>query len=168
MMDKIGNAPDGGLIFPEAWLKIPEIPMLGFYSTFSVRRIWKYDELAPHYARLAKQARDAGKKVFLPAHPGHDNSGFRPDDYFVIPRDDGATLRGYLRAIAGARADVALLTSFNEWPETTIVEPSSAWSDPYFYLKILADWKGVTFAPPPLPERKVDRKTGDRKMGSGK
>jgi hypothetical protein len=45
--------------------------------------------------RLARQARTAGKKVFLPAHPGHDNNGFRPDDFFVIPREDGATLRGY-------------------------------------------------------------------------
>jgi hypothetical protein len=91
-----------------------------------------------------------GKKVFLPAHPGHDNSGFRPDDHFIIPRDDGATLRGYLQAITAAEADAVLLTSFNEWPETTIVEPSSTWSDPYLYLKILAEWKGVTFHPPPL------------------
>jgi hypothetical protein len=151
MMDKVANANDGDLTFPETWLRIPEIPMIGFYGTFSVRRIWKYDELAPHYTRLVKQARAAGKKVFLPAHPGHDNSGFRPNDFFVIPRDDGATLRGYLRAITDAGADVALLTSFNEWPETTIVEPSSTWPDPYCYLKLLADWKGVPFAPPPSP-----------------
>jgi len=153
VMDKIGNAKDGNLIFPEPWLKIPEIPMIGFYGTFSVRRIWKYDELAPHYARLVKQAHAAGKKAFLPAHPGHDNSGFRPNDFFVIPRDDGATLRGYLRAITDAGADVALITSFNEWPETTIVEPSSSWNDPYFYLKLLAEWKGLAFTAPPLPEK---------------
>jgi len=30
------------------------------------------------------------------------------------------------------------LTSFNEWPETTVVEPSSSWPDPYCYLRILA------------------------------
>jgi hypothetical protein len=152
MMDKIGNAKDDVLIFPEAWLKIPEIPMIGFYGTFSVRRIWKHDELAPHYSRLVKQAHAAGKKAFLPAHPGLDNSGIQ-SPYFIIPRDDGATLRGYLRAITDAGADVALVTSFNEWPETTIVEPSSSWADPYFYLKLLADWKGVTFAAPPLPEK---------------
>ena len=151
MMDKVGNGKDGGLIFPDNWLNIPGISMIGFYGTFSLRRIWKYDELAPHYVRLAKQAHAAGKKVFLPAHPGHDNSGFRPNDFFVIPRDDGETLRGYLRAITDAGADVALITSFNEWPETTIVEPSSSWSDPYFYLKILAEWKGGTLTPPPLP-----------------
>ena len=154
VMDKVANAGDRGLNFPDPWLRIPDIPMFGFYGTFSVKRIWKNEDLAPHYLRLAQQAHAAGKQVFLPAHPGHDNSGFRPDDYFVIPRDDGATLCGYLRAITAAGADVALVTSFNEWPETTVVEPSSSWPDPYLYLKILADWKGVTFTAPPLPEKR--------------
>jgi hypothetical protein len=153
MMDKVSNAGDRGLNFSGEWLKIPEIPMFGFYGTFSIKRVWKYDDLAPHYTRLVQQARAAGKKVFLPAHPGLDNSGIQ-SPYFIIPRDDGATLRGYLRAITDAGADVALLTSFNEWPETTIVEPSSSWPDPYQYLKILADWKGVTFTEPPLPALK--------------
>ena len=101
---------------------------------------------------MVQQAHAAGKKAFLPAHPGHDNSGFRPNDFFVIPRDDGATLRGYLRAAADAGADAILLTSFNEWPETTVVEPSSSWNDPYSYLEILAEWKEVEFNPPPLPK----------------
>jgi hypothetical protein len=71
-----------------------------------------------------------------------------------IPRDDGATLRGYLRAATDAGADVVLLTSFNEWQETTVVEPSSSWQNPYSYLTLLADWKGLAFTPPPLPKRK--------------
>ena len=153
VMDKVTNVNDRGLNFPDEWLRIPEIPMFGFYGTFSIKRIWKYDDLAPHYTRLVRQAHAAGKKAFLPAHPGHDNSGFRPNDFFVIPRDQGSTLRGYLRAATDARADVVLLTSFNEWPETTIVEPSSSWPDPYGYLKILAEWKGIAFHQPPLPEK---------------
>jgi hypothetical protein len=56
------------------------------------------------------------------------------------------------RAITDAGADVALITSFNERPEIKIVEPSSTWSDPYFYLKILAEWQGVAFTAPPLPQ----------------
>ncbi|MBM4031394.1 MAG: hypothetical protein FJ291_06355 [Planctomycetes bacterium] len=155
MMDKIVNPHGRGMAFPDEWLKIPEIPMIGFYGTFSVKRIWKHEDLAPIYARLAGQAHAAGKRVFLPAHPGHDNSGFRPDDFFIIPREDGATLRGYLRAATEARADIVLLTSFNEWPETTVVEPSASWPDPYFYLRILAEWKGVAFTAPPLPSLKA-------------
>jgi hypothetical protein len=68
-------------------------------------------------------------------------------------RDDGATLRRYLRAATDAGADVVLLTSFNEWPDTTVVEPSSSWSDPYLYLRFAAEWKGVAFTPLPLPPR---------------
>jgi hypothetical protein len=151
MMDKVTNPGNRGLNFPDQWLKIPEIPMFGFYGTFSIKRVWKYEDLAPEYARLVQQAHAAGKRAFLPAHPGHDNSGFRPNDFFVIPRDDGDTLRGYLRAAADADADAILVTSFNEWPETTIVEPSSSWDDSYLYLKIVAEWKGVAFTPPPLP-----------------
>lgn len=153
-MDKIARRDRREWVIPEEWLKVGEIPMFGFYGTFSVERVWAYADLLPHYQRMARQARSAGRKVFLPVHPGHDNSGFRPDDNFVIPRDDGATLRGYLRAVADAGVDVALVTSFNEWPETTVVEPSSSWSDPYQYLKILAEWKGRRFIQPPLPERK--------------
>lgn len=154
MMDKVINPNDRGLRFPEPWLNVPEIPLIGFYGTFSIRRIWKYEDLAPIYARLARQAHGAGKQAFLPVHPGHDNSGFRPDDHFIMPREDGATLRGYLRAATEAGTDVILLTSFNEWPETTVVEPSSSWPDPYGYLKILAGWKGKAFAAPPPPKRK--------------
>ena len=152
MMDKVTNVGNRGLNFPDDWLKIPEIPLFGFYGTFSVKRVWKYEDLAPDFARLVQQAHAAGKKAFLPAHPGHDNSGFRPNNFFVIPRDDGGTLRGYLRVATDAGADAVLLTSFNEWPETTVVEPSSSWSDPYLYLRILAEWKGVKFSPPPLPK----------------
>jgi len=154
IMDKISNPRDSGLTFPSEWLSKAEISMFGFYGTFSVKRVWKYKELAEDYLRLAGQAHSAGKKVFLPVHPGHDNSGFRPGDHFIIPRQDGATLRGYLRAADEAKADVVLVTSFNEWPETTVVEPSSSWRDPYVYLKVLAEWKGVEFATPPLPGRK--------------
>ena len=74
-------------------------------------------------------------------------------DFFVIPRNEGDTLRGYLRAATEAGADVLLLTSFNEWPETTVVEPSSSWPDPYLYLKIVAAWKNRAFVPPPVPAR---------------
>lgn len=154
-VDKIANPNGSGLTIPADWLKIPEISMVGFYGTFSVKRVWKYEDLAPDYARLAQMAHAAGKKIFLPVHPGHDNSAFRPDDFFIIPRGEGATLRGYLNAATNAGADVVLLTSFNEWPETTIVEPSSSWPDPYFYLKLLAEWRGTQFVPPPLPANAV-------------
>jgi hypothetical protein len=153
VMDKVANDANGMLTIPQKWLDIPQIQMIGFYGTFSVKRVWRYEELRSDYLHLAQQAHTAHKNIFLPVHPGHDNSGFRPTDFFVIPRNEGDTLRGYLRAATEAGADVLLLTSFNEWPETTVVEPSSSWPDPYLYLKIVAKWKNRVFVPPPVPAR---------------
>jgi len=147
IMDKVSNA-NNKMTIPATWLDVAEIQMFGFYGTFSIKREWTYDRLLPDYRRVAEAAHAKGKKVFLPVHPGHDNSGFRPDDFFVIPRDNGETLRGYLRLATDAGADAILVTSFNEWPETTVVEPSSSWADPYQYLKILAEWKGIPFVTP--------------------
>ena len=38
-----------------------------------------------------------------------------------------------------------MVTSWNEWPETTVVEPSACWPDPYLDLRILAEWRGQAF-----------------------
>ncbi len=139
---------------PSSWLEISGIDSFGFYSTFSNFRAHRHEEIAGKYRFLAGQARKAGKKMLLPVHPGHDNRRFRSSDSaYHMPRRNGQTLKDFLRAAAEAPADFVMVTSFNEWPETTIVEPSSSWSDPYRHLRILADWKGVEFQiPGPPPE----------------
>ena len=83
-------------------------------------------------------------------------SHFR-DDSNIMPRCDGRTLRDFLRA--GAGAEYIMATRWNEWRETTVVEPSSTGSDPYLYLKILAEWKGRVFSVPPPPEIKGKEKS---------
>ncbi|MBI5835321.1 MAG: glycoside hydrolase family 99-like domain-containing protein [Armatimonadetes bacterium] len=134
------------------WPELPGVDCFAFYSTFSNYRAHTYDELAGKYRYIAQMAHDAGKRMLLPVHPGHDNSRFR-DDPYVMPRRDGQTLRDFLRAATDAGADMVMVTSWNEWPETTVVEPSSTWVDPYLYLKILAEWRGREFVAPTLPAR---------------
>lgn len=136
---------------PADWLATPGVDSFAFYNTFSNFRAHEYDTLVGKYRYLTKLAHDAGKKMLLPVHPGHDNSHF-VDQPYVMPRRDGQTLRDYLRAATDAGADCIMVTSWNEWPESTVVEPSSSWPDPYQYLKILAEWKGVPFTAPPLPQ----------------
>lgn len=136
---------------PADWLASKGVDSFGFYSTFSNFRAHQYDQLAGKYRYMTKLAHDAGKKMLLPVHPGHDNSRFN-DEGYVMPRRDGQTLRDYLRAATDAGADYIMVTSWNEWPETTVVEPSSSWADPYLYLKVLAEWKGRSFTAPPLPD----------------
>jgi len=137
---------------PAEWLSLPGIDAFGFYSTFSHFRAHRYDELVGRYRYMTGLAHRAGKTMLLPVHPGHDNSRFNPKPY-VMPRRDGQTLRDYLRAAEDAGADFILVTSWNEWPETTVVEPASTWADPYLYLEILAEWKGIRFAKPQEPTR---------------
>lgn len=135
---------------PADWLRTPGVDCFAFYSTFSHFRARDYDALVGKYRYMTKLAHDAGKKMLLPVHPGHDNSHFR-DDPYVMPRHDGQTLRDFLRAATDSGADYIMVTSWNEWPESTVVEPSSSWEDPYQYLKILAEWKGIHFTPIPEP-----------------
>ena len=133
---------------PEDWLATPGVDSFAFYSTFSNFRAHEYDALVGKYRYLTKLAHDAGKKMLLPVHPGHDNSRFR-DDPYVMPRRDGQTLRDFLRAATAAGADYIMVTSWNEWPESTVIEPSSTWSDPYQYLRVIAEWRGRKFEIPP-------------------
>lgn len=135
---------------PPEWLATSGIDSFAFYSTFSHFRADRYEELVEQYRELVDRAHRAGKEMILPVHPGHDNSRFSADPY-VMPRRDGQTFRDYLRAAGEAGADGILVTSWNEWPETTIIEPSSTWADPYQYVRILAEWRGLTFSPPGPP-----------------
>ncbi|MFT5127056.1 MAG: glycoprotein endo-alpha-1,2-mannosidase [Rhodothermales bacterium] len=135
---------------PQDWLATEGVDAFAFYSTFSNFRAHRYDELIGKYRYLSGLAHGAGKKMLLPVHPGHDNSHFR-DDSYIMPRRNGQTLRDFLRAATDAKADFVMITSWNEWPETTVIEPSSSWPDPYLYLRILAEWRGQSFTPPALP-----------------
>ncbi|MCP4640254.1 MAG: hypothetical protein GY851_07480 [bacterium] len=156
VFDKIANGdnPLTGtrtFVVDPAWLALDWIDAFMGYGTFSVLRKHTYDGLAPQFDGMARVCHHHGHKAMLPVHPGHDNSKIQEAPY-VIPRDEGETLRGYLRAVTDAKADAVVVTSFNEWPETTVVEPARTWDDPYLYLRILAEWKGKRFVPPPLPK----------------
>ena len=151
-MDKIRHEA-GTYGVPAEWRATEGIDGFGFYGTFSVRRISERAELRPFFARYARDVRTAGRELLLPMHPALDNRVIQPKEGFAIPFRDGETLEGYHAAALAAGADVLLLTSFNEWPEGTVVEPSADWPDPYRHLRQVARWKGREFVPPALPAR---------------
>lgn len=152
-MDKIAYQK-GSYGVPAAWLQTPGIDAIGFYGTFSVKRISTEAELTPFFRNYAAEVRRTSCKLLLPMHPALDNSRIQPDTAYVIKGLEGATLQSYHRAALAAGADILLLTSFNEWPEGTMVEPSADWPDPHQYLRLIAGWKGKTFVPPALPVKK--------------
>ena len=162
MVDKMANGASPflegeALCVPEAFLALDWIDAFMDYGTFSVRRVHRYEDIAPLYKAFAQQAQGRGFDVALPVHPGHNNSKLQTAPY-VIPRGRGRTLAEYLGAAEAAGADAVIVTSFNEWPETTQVEPAITQADPYCYLRMLAEWGGKEFVPPPELERTLRKR----------
>ncbi|HYZ10670.1 MAG TPA: hypothetical protein VE962_02125 [Actinomycetota bacterium] len=66
--------------------------------------------------------------------PGYDDRhipGRKPDHF---PRDGGALYEAQWASATATHADQALIVSFNEWMETTNIEPNAAWGDQYLGL----------------------------------
>lgn len=156
MFDKlkaVGTKSDAGakmFVQPE-WLDIPRIDCFGTYSYFGHWRDIRTKTITTLYTGFAENVHAAHKQVALPVSPGHDNTPVSTEPC-AIPRDNGTTLKSFLRATDAAKPDITIVCSWNEWLETTQVEPSSTWKDPYLYLKILAKWRGKKWIQPPLPK----------------
>jgi hypothetical protein len=148
----VGTSSDVGakmFIQPE-WLRIGRIDCFGTYSYFGHWRDVRKENIAALYSGFVQNVRDAGKQVALPVSPGHDNTPVSAEPC-AIPRNAGATMKKFLRAVDSAKPEIVVVCSWNEWLETTQVEPSATWDDPYLYLKILAEWRGKNWKQPPLP-----------------
>ena len=144
------------------WESIKGLDAISTYSTFSSFRKYDQDTVKNLYKEITEKIHQSGKKVMLPVHPGMDNRKIQIDEvaqsqgvpHWFIPRREGETLKDYLAAVDEAGVDFIAVTSFNEWPETTVVEPSLTWPDPYLYLKILSQHQGKSWRKPPLPDFK--------------
>lgn len=139
------------LFTPDDWPAIPQTQCVSGYAMFSAWRMYECEELAPTHRGYVERLHAAGKRAMLPVRPGHDDRRITKEPW-VMPRDEGETLRGFWRAAWEAGADIVSITSFNEWPETTVIEPAPTWADPYQYPRIVAQLQGKEFAPPPLPD----------------
>ncbi len=145
-----GSPPTVRMYVAAEWLAIKKIDCFGTYSYFGHWRDMRPAVIEELYQGFAQNVRAAGHAVELPFSPGHDNTAVNPAP-LVVARKDGEVLRTFLRAIDAAKPDLAVVCSFNEWFEMTEVEPSSTWSDPYLFLKIIAQWQGREWHTPVLP-----------------
>lgn len=141
------------------WESLDRLDAISTYATFSSFRKFDRAILQKLYTDIAADIHRSGKKVLLPVHPGMDNRKIQIDEvanaqglpHWWIPRREGVTLKDYLSAVTESGADFIAVTSFNEWPETTVVEPALTWPDPYSYLKIIAEYQGIQWKAPPIP-----------------
>lgn len=78
------------------------------------------------------------KRFYAAVAPGYDASLFwNFPDARLIPREDGDYYRYALEKALASHADGILINTWNEWGESTIVEPSKEYG--YQYIDITAD-----------------------------
>ncbi len=108
---------------------------------------------ANKFARLvrAKAAALGAPKVYVATvMPGYDDRKTGRGSAFAVGREDGAYYVRSWQAAIGSSPDWIVITSFNEWPEGTYIEPSRAFGNQY--LDLTAQWAAAFrgSAPPPV------------------
>lgn len=66
--------------------------------------------------------------------PGYDDRHIPGREPSFFPRQDGALYRDQWQAAIESASDEVLVVSFNEWMETTNIEPNTEWGDRYLEL----------------------------------
>ena len=89
--------------------------------------------LAATANKFAKRVRAAAAKLGAPkvyvatVMPGYDDRSTGRGNAFAVSREDGAYYERSWQAAIGSAPDWIVITSFNEWPEGSYIEPSRAY-----------------------------------------
>ncbi len=90
--------------------------------------------------------------------PGYNDTKLPRADAFAVPRRNGDYYRETWQGAVASQPDMLIITSFNEWPEGTHIEPSAAYGN--LYLDITRDlvttWQG---SPPPVAAAQAESET---------
>jgi hypothetical protein len=130
-----------------------------FLSEFDAHHLYSVAWSADPASQLVKwgnRVRTAeqryGDKIWVAtAMPGYDDTRLPRTGAFRRDRANGNYYRETFRGANESGADWVVITSFNEFPEGTYIEPSEAYGD--FYLQLTAELSAQFKAgtPPPAP-----------------
>jgi uncharacterized protein YraI len=86
--------------------------------------------------------------------PGYDDTRLPRENSFAVPRRNGDYYRETWRGAIASRPDMIIITSFNEWPEGTQIEPGTTYGNLYLDItrEMVTTWQGSPPSAPPAAE----------------
>lgn len=104
--------------------------------------------------RVRQASQKWGRKLWVATvMPGYNDTRTGRSNAFIRARDDGAYYGRTWSGALASGADWVIVTSWNEWPEGTYIEPSQAFGGRYLDLtrEWVARYKAGEGAPPAAP-----------------
>ncbi|MCI0527708.1 MAG: glycoside hydrolase family 99-like domain-containing protein, partial [Nitrospira sp.] len=102
---------------------------------------------------VVNDSRKWKKDSMIPMMPGFNDDAWRPGNVPAptSPRAGGLNWENQVTAALTAQPNYIVIQAWNEWHEGSQIEASTSYSDPYLYLKLLAQRLGLTFKETDLP-----------------
>jgi hypothetical protein len=146
--------PGHGSLWIEEGVDVSGLSVFDGHHLYSVT--WRpATDMAYTANKFAKRVRDFAARVGAPkiyvatVMPGYNDTKTGRGNAFAVSREDGAYYARSWQAAIGASPDWVVITSFNEFPEGTYIEPSQAYGSRY--LDLTGQWAAAFrgSAPPP-------------------
>ncbi|MCG3212033.1 MAG: hypothetical protein FOGNACKC_05680 [Anaerolineae bacterium] len=124
-------------------------------------------QLATWGDRVRAYAADNGvaRLWIATAMPGYDDTNLPRANAFAVPRRNGDFFRETWQGAIASRPDMVIITSFNEWPEGTQIEPSASYGNLYLDIarELTTGLKGAAPAAaiPPLGAQELPAAQAD-------
>jgi hypothetical protein len=99
---------------------------------------WSRDPAAQLASYASRTRAYPGKIWMATVMPGYDDTRVGRSDGFAVNRQDGAYYSRVWQGAIATRPPIISITSFNEWPEGSQIEPGQRYGD--LYLRLTRQW----------------------------
>jgi hypothetical protein len=146
--------PERASLWIEEGVDVTPLSVFDGHHLYSVT--WNPPSDLGHTAKkFATRVRAAAAKLGAPkvyvatVMPGYDDRSTGRGSAFAVDREGGAYYQRSWQAAINSAPDWIVITSFNEWPEGSYIEPSRAYGSRY--LDLTASW-AAAFRGAPMPQ----------------